>query len=96
MSTLNQSTASEGGAEQAAPDRPYQPISCTGHDQLLALATLRQEYEITVGAKDGNTAKILGIIEDVYTRDGAEFLRLRDGSVFRLDRIQALDGQPIE
>jgi Rho-binding antiterminator len=80
---------------QPATDQPYQPISCSGHDQLLALATLRQECRLTVNVKDGGTTDIRGIIEDVYTRDGAEYLRLRDGSIFRLDHIQALDGQPL-
>lgn len=78
-----------------ATDQPYQPISCSAHDQLLALATLRQECRLTISADDGGTTDIHGIIEDVYTRAGAEYLRLRDGTIFRLDRIQALDGRPL-
>ena len=73
---------------------PYAPISCSGHDQLLAFATLRKECRLTVDAEDG-VKDVSGVIVDVYTRAGAEYLRLRDGSVFRLDRIRALDGRPM-
>lgn len=74
---------------------PYEPISCSGHDQLLAFATLRKECRLTVSMEDGSPADVRGVIEDVYTRAGAEYLRLRDGSVFRLDRILTLDGRPM-
>jgi Rho-binding antiterminator len=76
-------------------DKPYIPISCEVHDELLAFATLRQECEITVVLSEGRVEPIRGIIVDVYSRDGAEYLQLRDGSTFRLDQIQALNGKPI-
>jgi transcriptional antiterminator Rof (Rho-off) len=96
MSSHDQSQAPKAEAEtEQAQERPYQPISCSGHDQLLALATLRKQCRLTVDTENGGTTDIRGIIEDVYTRRGAEYLRLRDGSVFRLDHIQALDGRPL-
>ena len=76
-------------------DRPYTPISCEAHDRLLALATLRQECEITVSPAGAPADSVRGIVEDVYSRGGAEYLRLRDGRTFRLDEILELDGQPI-
>lgn len=81
--------------EQSAYETPYKPIACSGHDQLLAFATLRKQCRLTVKAEDGGVTDVQGVIEDVYTRTGAEYLRLRDGSVFRLDRIVALDGRPM-
>lgn len=76
-------------------DRPYIPISCAVHDELLALATLREECELTVERGPGAAERVRGVIVDVYSRGGAEFLQLRDGATFRLDEIQALNGRPI-
>jgi len=76
-------------------DRPYYPISCAVHDQLLALATLRKESDLTVAGEDGRSELIRGLIVDVYSRSGAEYLELADGRTYRLDRILALDGDPV-
>lgn len=76
-------------------DQPYDPISCSVHDEFLALATLRRQCELTVLLLDGQTQTVSGVIEDVYTRAGAEYLQLRDGPTFRLDRILALNGRQL-
>jgi Rho-binding antiterminator len=76
-------------------DTPYHPISCSVHDRLLALATLRRECSLLTTAPDGPPRLLRGVIVDVYSRGGAEYLRLADGTVVRLDRIRALDGLPI-
>jgi Rho-binding antiterminator len=76
-------------------DQPYEPISCSIHDEFLALATLRRECVLTVVGPDGESQIVSGVIEDVYTRAGAEYLRLRGGPTFRLDRIRALNGKPL-
>jgi Rho-binding antiterminator len=76
-------------------DRPYIPISCAVHDELLALATLRQECEIIVVLAEGHAERIRGLITDVYSRGGIEYLQLPNGGIFRLDQIQALNDQPI-
>ena len=73
----------------------YQPISCSVHDRLLALATLGRECTLLVRMPDDSRRLVRGVIVDVYSRDGAEHLRLADGTVIRLDHIQALDGDPI-
>lgn len=77
-------------------DRPYSPISCTAHDKLLALATLRRECALTLESEgDGPPGRIDGVIVDVYSRAGAEYLQLQDGRTFRLDRLVAIDDQPV-
>ena len=76
-------------------EQPYQPIACDIHDVLLAKASLRQPCELTVRLPDGQHALLNGLIEDVYTRAGAEYLVLRNGPTFRLDQILALDGKPL-
>lgn len=77
-------------------DQPYVPISCSVHDELLALATLRRECELTIAPAAGTAERVRGIIVDVYSRGGAEYLQLRDGSTYRLDQIQALDGRTVQ
>ncbi|NML63454.1 hypothetical protein HHL21_20640 [Massilia sp. RP-1-19] len=76
-------------------DKPYEPISCAIHDEFLALASLRRSCELTVVLADGSEETVRGLIADVYTREGAEYLQLRDGPTFRLDQIRALDGKAL-
>jgi Rho-binding antiterminator len=75
-------------------DQPYVPINCSRHDELLALASLRRPCTLEVELADGTPASLAGVIEDVYTETGAEYLRLRGGPTVRLDRIHALNGRP--
>lgn len=76
-------------------DRPYVPISCSVHDQLLALATLGEACELAIGPDPDSAERVHGVIVDVYSREGAEYLELRDGTTFRLDEIRALNGRPV-
>jgi Rho-binding antiterminator len=80
---------------QVVMDRPYVPISCEFHDRLLASATLGEECELEIGSDVGVAERIRGVIADVYSRGGAEYLRLDDGRTLRLDRIRALNGRPM-
>jgi Rho-binding antiterminator len=75
-------------------DQPYIPINCERHDELLALATLRRPCTLEVERPDGTRESVAGVIDDVYTDTGAEYLRLRGGPTVRLDRIRTLDGRP--
>lgn len=73
----------------------YTPISCQVHDRLLALATLGSDCEMEIAAEGGHAERIRGVIEDVYSRDAAEYLRLRGGRTVRLDRLRRIDGHPV-
>lgn len=68
----------------------YTPISCIDHERL-EFAVLRR-FPITVSLKDGRN--LTGQALDVYARDGAEWLRLREATgaehVIRLDQIVLL------
>lgn len=70
---------------------PYRPIDCSLHDQLLARATLRTPTSITYRSNGGDPLTARGVIEDVFTRGGAEFLRLKGGIEIRLDKIASID-----
>lgn len=66
--------------------KPYRPIDCGFHDRLLHYATLKQEVELVI-MENGEKIQFEGVIEDVYTQSGAEFARMSDGRVVRLDQI---------
>ena len=68
---------------------PYRPISCDYHDELEAAAMHRERVELEFEL-EGVTQRENGIVEDVYSAAGAEFVRFRaDGGALeiRLDHI---------
>lgn len=70
----------------------YEPVSCDYHDELEAAAMHRKEVELEFEL-DGVTQKERGRVEDVYTSDGAEFIRFAADSgklEIRLDHIIAM------
>lgn len=73
-------------------DPPYHPIDCGYHDRLLALATLRRPCEVVYSDGAGEPRAAHDRIEDVFSRGGAEWLRLADGTEVRLDRLLRVDG----
>lgn len=74
---------------------PYTPIDCTIHDELLSLATLRHECVIVYRSEDGKEVSVSDTIGDAFTGGKKEFLRLRWGTVVRLDRIVSVNGKPL-
>ncbi|MDD5366185.1 MAG: transcriptional antiterminator, Rof [Gallionellaceae bacterium] len=68
----------------------YQPIACVVHERLEFAVLKRRQLKLA--CRDG-VGDLAGLPLDVYTRDGAEWLRLRaeDGHehVLRLDRIES-------
>ena len=49
----------------------YQPIACVQHERLEFAALTKQWLEVTIGG--GMAQRLLPL--DVYTRDGAEWLK---------------------
>lgn len=74
-----------------AEDR-YEPIDCTTHDQLIERAAFRLPTEVAYRNERGEVVAARGMIEDVFSRDGAEYLRLSNGQEIRLDRIVDFGG----
>ena len=67
----------------------YEPVSCDDHDQLEAAAMHRREVELEFDL-EGVIQTERGHISDVYTSDGAEFVKFESarGEIeIRLDRI---------
>jgi Rho-binding antiterminator len=70
----------------------YEPVSCDYHDQLEAAAMHQKHLELEFDL-EGVTQKERGRISDVYTSDGAEFVKFeseRGVLEIRLDRIISL------
>ncbi|BAU67341.1 hypothetical protein STA3757_47530 [Stanieria sp. NIES-3757] len=69
----------------------YTPVSCDLYDQLEAIATLKQECTITYKQENGQWAKAKGRIVDVYAADGADWCKLSNDTVIRLDKIEEFE-----
>lgn len=71
----------------------YQPISCSYHDELEAIATLRKEVLIQYKDQEGHVRELTARIRTFQTRAGEEFMILNCGHEIRLDRIISVDGK---
>ena len=69
----------------------YQSIGCSYYDQLEAYATQRTHCSIQI-EENGNERTADGIIVDLFARDGAEYLKLDNGTMVRLDHIVSVNG----
>lgn len=67
----------------------YQPISCSLFDRIESLSVLRKNVEIIFIDDDGNEKLNKGIITNVFSKEGAEFLDIENNSV-RLDKIKSI------
>ena len=75
-------------------EEPYEPVSCDYHDELEAAAMHKQEVELEFDL-DGVTQHEKGTIADVYTAEGAEFVKFMAGAGpndIRLDHIISMRG----
>lgn len=68
------------------PADRYRPIDCAVHDVLEASAVRRTVCRIRLREGSGER-EVLTTIDDVYSRDGAEWADLGDGSRVRLDQF---------
>ena len=69
----------------------YEPIDCNYYDEITLLILHKRECEVLFYNEKAEEQVVTAIIEDVYTRKKAEYLRLKDGTEIRLDKIIALD-----
>ncbi len=72
----------------------YQNISCSYYDQLEAYATKRTHCAV-VYRVDEQEKTSEGIIVDLFAKDGAEYLKLNNGIVIRLDQLISINGVPV-
>jgi Rho-binding antiterminator len=71
----------------------YQPVSCDYHDELEAAAMHKKEVELEFDL-EGVIQKERGKIMDVYTANGAEFVKFQsddDAPIeIRMDKIVSM------
>ncbi|PSB46832.1 hypothetical protein C7B80_11690 [Cyanosarcina cf. burmensis CCALA 770] len=72
----------------------YCLVDCGFHDRLEALATLRQICQISYRTVTGEIVEVQDRIVDVYAANQADFLKLKDGTEIRLDRLISVNGNP--
>lgn len=70
----------------------YHPVSCEFHDVLEALATTRRRTQIRFNGSDGLPQQRDAVIQDVFSREGAEYIVISSGETLRLDQLVAVDG----
>ena len=73
---------------------PYTPIACTVHDRLESWAVRRQPVEL-VWTEGGADRSATTTVEDVFARDGADWVRLGTGDVVRADALVRADGRAL-
>jgi Rho-binding antiterminator len=73
----------------------YQPISCDYYDELTLLAMRRTACPIIYKKEDGTEVTVETVIQDIFTRNGEEFLLLPDGLEIRLDQLVSVAGKAL-
>ncbi|MEM9451419.1 MAG: hypothetical protein AAGA75_23190 [Cyanobacteria bacterium P01_E01_bin.6] len=73
----------------------YIPINCGFHDELEAWSVLRQPCRILYRNADDAVVDVTDHIVDIYAQDKADFLKLKKGTVIRLDRLISVNGKPL-
>ena len=69
-------------------DSDYTPIACRAYDDLGLRMMRGTPTTLTVQDAEANAPRtITARITDIYSADGAEYVRLDSGATVRLDRI---------
>lgn len=71
----------------------YVPIRCDFHEELQVRAMRRCRCTIAHRSESGQEVCVRDLIQDVYARNGEEFVRLGNGDEIRLDRLIRVDEQ---
>lgn len=71
----------------------YIPVSCDFHDELEALATLRQVCQVIYRNESDEVIEVCDRIVDVYAAHHADYMRLSNGAEIRLERVISVNGK---
>lgn len=69
----------------------YTPIACAFHDRLESAAVRRQSVRLVWHDPQGERVEET-TVDDVFAKDGADWVRLGTGETVRADRLVSLDG----
>ncbi len=67
------------------------PVSCDLNDRLSEIATLKHQCTITYRNEKNEFTKVGGRIVALYAAEGADWCRLSDETVIRLDKIEEFE-----
>jgi Rho-binding antiterminator len=74
----------------------YKLVNCDFDDQLEEWSTLRQPCQLTYRNAEDELTEAKGLIVDIYAADKADYLKLDDGTVIRLDKIVTANGKKVD
>lgn len=69
----------------------YRPIDCSFHDHLEASASLKKCVCLEFFLENGQLKNTKAVIDNIYAKEGEEYLSLDNGETVRLDRITKLN-----
>lgn len=69
----------------------YTPVNSKLYDRLRATATMKQECHISYRNENNEPTEVRGSIVDVYAAEGAEWCKLNDDTLVRLDKIESFE-----
>ncbi len=78
----------------STPSPAYQPIDCSVHDRLEALAVRDATAAFSWREEDGEERSANTRILDIRVEGGAEWLVLESGARIRLDRLLEFTADP--
>jgi Rho-binding antiterminator len=73
----------------------YRLIDCDFYDRLESWATLQQICKIIYRNSIDELTEVQSQIVDVYTDNKAEYIKLKDGTEIRCNRILSINDLPI-
>ncbi len=68
----------------------YTPVSCGLQDKLEAIATLHRTAKITYQSDTDGTATTESKVVDIYASNGADYCKLENGTIIRLDKLETI------
>ena len=68
----------------------YTPVDCALQDKLEAIAVRHHTAKITYQNESDGVANAESEIVDIYADSGADYCELKDGTVIRLDKVEAV------
>jgi len=74
-------------------ENEYYPIDCNYYDELVLLAMRRKTCEFIYRDKAGQQITDMALIVDVFTKEKAEYIKLSNDKLIRLDYLISADGK---
>jgi peptide-methionine (R)-S-oxide reductase len=73
----------------------YRPIDCSVYDKLEETAVRGTVAHFLIRDEDGGEREIQDRVQDIYARDGVEYMKTAEGLEIRLDRLRAVNGEAV-